>query len=49
MRMVRSLPDAPRLADATRESKLLGKLDLPNVMRPADQRVRAPAVQGGGR
>jgi 2-polyprenyl-6-methoxyphenol hydroxylase-like FAD-dependent oxidoreductase len=35
MRMVRSLPDAPDLRQATRESKLLGKLELPNVMRPA--------------
>jgi flavin-dependent dehydrogenase len=35
MRMVRSLPDAPNLKDATRESKILGKLDLPNVIRPA--------------
>ena len=30
-----ALPDAPDLSDATRESKLLGKLDLPNVSRPA--------------
>jgi flavin-dependent dehydrogenase len=37
MRMVRSLPDAPDLRDATRESKLLGKLELPNVIRPAAQ------------
>ena len=35
MRMVRSLPDAPQLSNATRESKILGKLDLPNVIRPA--------------
>jgi 2-polyprenyl-6-methoxyphenol hydroxylase-like FAD-dependent oxidoreductase len=35
MRMVRSLPDAPSLKGAVRESKILGKLDLPNVMRPA--------------
>jgi menaquinone-9 beta-reductase len=35
MRMVRSLPDAPQLSGATRESKILGKLDLPNVIRPA--------------
>jgi len=35
MRMIRSLPDAPQLRDATRESKLLGKLELPNVIRPA--------------
>jgi flavin-dependent dehydrogenase len=32
---VRSLPDAPDLTGATRESKLIGKLDLPNVSRPA--------------
>jgi 2-polyprenyl-6-methoxyphenol hydroxylase-like FAD-dependent oxidoreductase len=35
MRMIRSLPDAPGLAGATRESKLLGKLELPNSIRPA--------------
>lgn len=35
MRRVKALPDGPRLDDATRESKLLGKLDMPNVMRPA--------------
>jgi 2-polyprenyl-6-methoxyphenol hydroxylase-like FAD-dependent oxidoreductase len=35
MRMVRSLPEAPVLRDAVRESKILGKLDLPNVIRPA--------------
>jgi flavin-dependent dehydrogenase len=35
MRMVRALPDAPALKDAERESKILGKLELPNVMRPA--------------
>jgi menaquinone-9 beta-reductase len=29
------LPDAPDLSHATRESKLLGKLDLPSVSRPA--------------
>ena len=34
-RMIASLPDAPRLESATRESRLLGKLDLPNVIRPA--------------
>jgi len=32
---VRSLPDGPVLDGATQQSKLLGKLDLPNVMRPA--------------
>jgi flavin-dependent dehydrogenase len=35
MRMARSLPDAPGFADARRESKLLGKLDLANSIRPA--------------
>jgi 2-polyprenyl-6-methoxyphenol hydroxylase-like FAD-dependent oxidoreductase len=35
LRMVRSLPDAPALEEATLESKLLGKLELPNVFRPA--------------
>ena len=35
MRMLESLPDAPDLSRATRESKLIGKLDVPNVSRPA--------------
>ncbi|MDQ5808986.1 MAG: FAD-dependent monooxygenase [Actinomycetota bacterium] len=35
MRFVERLPEPPRLDNATRESKLLGKLDVPNVMRPA--------------
>lgn len=35
MSYVAALPDAPDLSDATRESKLLGKLDMPNVSRPA--------------
>ncbi len=35
LRMVESLPDGPVLDGATREGKLLGKLDLPNVLRPA--------------
>jgi menaquinone-9 beta-reductase len=35
MRMIEALPDPPDLSEATRESKLLGKLRLPNVMRPA--------------
>ena len=35
MRMLASLPDAPDLSRATRESKLLGKLELPNSIRPA--------------
>jgi flavin-dependent dehydrogenase len=34
-RTVNALPDAPDLADATLESKLLGKLELPNVFRAA--------------
>jgi menaquinone-9 beta-reductase len=34
-RMVSALPDAPDLSTGTRESKLLGKLELPNVFRPA--------------
>jgi flavin-dependent dehydrogenase len=35
LRYVAALPDAPDLEDATRESKLLGKLEVPNVSRPA--------------
>jgi flavin-dependent dehydrogenase len=35
MRYIAALPDAPDLSRATRESKLIGKLDLPNVSRPA--------------
>ena len=35
LRYLEGLPDAPDLSGATRESKLLGKLDLPNVSRPA--------------
>jgi menaquinone-9 beta-reductase len=34
-RFVEDLPDAPDMSGATRESKLIGKLDLPNVSRPA--------------
>jgi 2-polyprenyl-6-methoxyphenol hydroxylase-like FAD-dependent oxidoreductase len=34
-RFLAALPDAPNLEGATRESKLLGKLKLPNVSRPA--------------
>lgn len=34
-RMVGGLPDGPDLAGAERVSKLIGKLDVPNVMRPA--------------
>jgi len=33
--MVNALPDGPDLDSATQESKLLGKLELPNVFRPA--------------
>jgi flavin-dependent dehydrogenase len=36
-RMVHALPDGPNLDTATQESKLLGKLDLPNVFRPASR------------
>ncbi len=35
MRMARSLPDAPGFAAARRESKLLGRLELTNSIRPA--------------
>jgi flavin-dependent dehydrogenase len=35
MRAFASLPDGPDLSDAERVSKLLGKLEVPNVMRPA--------------
>ena len=34
-RLLGSLPDPPGLAGARRESKLLGKLALPNAIRPA--------------
>ncbi len=34
-RTVNSLPDGPDLGEARLESKLLGKLELPNVFRPA--------------
>jgi menaquinone-9 beta-reductase len=34
-RTVNALPDGPDLAEATLESKLLGKLELPNVLRRA--------------
>jgi menaquinone-9 beta-reductase len=34
-RVLNSLPDGPDLREATLESKLLGKLELPNVYRPA--------------
>ena len=35
LRYVAALPDGPDLGAATRESKILGKLDVPNVSRPA--------------
>jgi flavin-dependent dehydrogenase len=35
MRALASLPDGPDLSDAERVSKLIGKLEMPNVMRPA--------------
>jgi flavin-dependent dehydrogenase len=35
MRHLASLPDGPDVSDAERVSKLLGKLEMPNVMRPA--------------
>jgi 2-polyprenyl-6-methoxyphenol hydroxylase-like FAD-dependent oxidoreductase len=34
-RMIAGLPGGPELADAERASKLIGKLEVPNVMRPA--------------
>lgn len=34
-RMIGALPDGPELGDAERVSKLVGKLELPNKMRPA--------------
>jgi flavin-dependent dehydrogenase len=34
-RHLASLPDGPDLSDAERVSKLLGKLEMPNVIRPA--------------
>src|SRR5256885_1944310 len=34
-RMVAALPDGPDVAHAERASKLMGKLEVPNVMRPA--------------
>jgi flavin-dependent dehydrogenase len=35
MRMLASLPDGPDLSGAERVSKLIGKLEVPNVIRPA--------------
>ncbi len=34
-RMVNALPDGPRLSTGAQVSKLLGKLEMPNVFRPA--------------
>jgi menaquinone-9 beta-reductase len=34
-RSINALPEGPDLSEAKLESKLLGKLDLPNVLRPA--------------
>ena len=34
-RMIDGLADGPAIADAERASKLIGKLEVPNVMRPA--------------
>jgi flavin-dependent dehydrogenase len=34
-RMVGELPDGPEIAGAERASKLIGKLEMPNTMRPA--------------
>jgi menaquinone-9 beta-reductase len=35
MRALTSLPDGPDLSEAERVSKLIGKLEMPNVIRPA--------------
>jgi menaquinone-9 beta-reductase len=35
LRMIRSLPDAPDFSSASRESKLIGKLELTSAIRPA--------------
>jgi flavin-dependent dehydrogenase len=37
VRMVSRLPDGPDLHDAERTSKLIGKLEMPNKMRPASR------------
>src|SRR5947209_9346713 len=37
LRLLGSLPDAPNLSGAERVSKILGKLEVPNVIRPAAQ------------
>jgi flavin-dependent dehydrogenase len=56
-RYVAALPDPPDLSRATRESKILGKLDLPNVSRPAarpgiafvgDAALASDPLWGGG-
>ncbi|HVS28816.1 MAG TPA: NAD(P)/FAD-dependent oxidoreductase [Solirubrobacteraceae bacterium] len=36
-RLIAGLPDAPDLSAAERDSKLLGKLELPNIARPASR------------
>ena len=35
MRQITNLPDGPNVGEAERVSKLIGKLEMPNVMRPA--------------
>ena len=35
MRHIARLPDGPDLSGAERVSKLIGKIEMPNVMRPA--------------
>jgi flavin-dependent dehydrogenase len=37
-RIISDLPDGPEIAGAERASKLIGKLDMPNMMRPAARR-----------
>jgi flavin-dependent dehydrogenase len=37
LRHIRSLPDAPDLSNAEQVSKLIGKLEMPNVLRPASR------------
>jgi 2-polyprenyl-6-methoxyphenol hydroxylase-like FAD-dependent oxidoreductase len=38
LRAVAALPDGPAIGEAERASKLIGKLEVPNVMRPAASR-----------
>jgi menaquinone-9 beta-reductase len=38
MGYIAALPDAPDMSGATREGRLVGKLDVPNVSRPAARR-----------